>query len=68
LRQLAQRLREKGPHAVKGLAMAHLLVADADGPLYAHQLCGDPLGPAVEAAILSLERETGSAGSGYPHP
>jgi hypothetical protein len=55
---LAARLRQEGPHAVEGLAMAHLLVADAQGPLYAHELCGDPLGPAVEAAILAMEPKT----------
>jgi hypothetical protein len=59
LSRLAQRLRHEGPHPVKGLAMAYVLVEDAQSPLYAHELCGDPLGPAVGAAILAMELKAG---------
>jgi hypothetical protein len=59
LSRLAQRLRSEGPQSVEGLAMAHLLVADAQGPLYAHALCGEALEPVVEAAIKALDAEDG---------
>jgi hypothetical protein len=53
--RLVERLRGDEPHAVKGLAMANLLVEDGRSPLYAHQLSGDPLGPALKATLSAID-------------
>jgi hypothetical protein len=57
LKLLAERLRGDGPHAAKGLAMTNLLLQDGQSPLYAHELSGEELGPAVEETLLALAPE-----------
>jgi hypothetical protein len=54
LAALAGKLRDKGPHAVRGLAMASVLIGDAGSPLYDRSGV-DRLEPAVHAAISALD-------------
>jgi hypothetical protein len=54
LAALAGKLRARGPHALRGLAMASVLVGDADSPLYARSGV-DTLEPAVRATISALD-------------
>jgi hypothetical protein len=54
LAALAGKLRAQGPHAVRGLAMASVLVEDAGSPLYARSGV-DRLEPAVRAAVSALD-------------
>jgi hypothetical protein len=53
--ELADRLEAVESPAVKGLAMANLLVEDSSAALYAHEP-SDPLRPAVEAILAALDR------------
>jgi hypothetical protein len=54
LMELADRLEAVDSPAVKGLAMANLLVEDGSAALYAHE--PSDLGPAVEAILAALDR------------
>jgi hypothetical protein len=54
LAALARKLRANGPHAVRGLARASILIEDAGSPLYARGGV-DTLEPAVHAAISALD-------------
>jgi hypothetical protein len=54
LAALAGKLRGNGPHAVRGLAMASVLIEDAASPLYVRGGV-DKLEPAVDAAISALD-------------
>jgi hypothetical protein len=54
LAALAGKLRARGPHAVRGLAMASVLIEDASSPLYARSGV-DRLEPAVREAISALD-------------
>lgn len=53
---LANKLREPGPHAVKGIAMASNLLEDGRGALYANDPPGG-LTQALDAIIAELEVE-----------
>jgi hypothetical protein len=55
LMELADRLEAVESPAVKGLAMANLLVEDGTASLYAHG-ASDPLRPAVDATLAALGR------------
>ena len=54
LAALAARLRDQGPHAIRGLAMASILLDDAESPLYA-RTATDELAPAVRMTIAALD-------------
>jgi hypothetical protein len=54
LASLAGKLRAKGPHGIRGLAMASVLVEDAGSPLYTRSGV-DTLEPAVRATVLALD-------------
>ena len=55
LAELAEILRREGPHNVRGLAMASVLIEDSDSPLY-DRTAPDQLKPAIAATISALER------------
>lgn len=55
LLELAARVSSKGPHPVKGLAMANLLVEDGDSPLYVHDR-PHRLERAVKATLAAFHR------------
>ena len=52
--KLAERLRAKGSHPVRGLAMANLLLEDGGGPLYVHDTL-DGLERAVGATLSAID-------------
>jgi hypothetical protein len=54
LAALSARLRGEGPHTVRGLAMASILLDDDESPLYAPTTV-DELEPAVRATIWALD-------------
>jgi hypothetical protein len=54
LAALAARLRGEGPHTVRGLAMASILLDDDESPLY-DRTTVDELEPAVRATIWALD-------------
>jgi hypothetical protein len=54
LAALAEKIRANEPHAVRGLAMASVLVEDAGSPLYA-RIGVDRLEQAVRAAVSALD-------------
>lgn len=56
--ELAAALRDTGPHAVKGLAMASTLLEDPRGPLYANDPA-DKLREALDATISGLDAGEG---------
>ena len=53
LEALAARLRGRGPHSLRGLAMTSVLVEDTESPLYASTSV-DELEPAVRRATAAL--------------
>jgi hypothetical protein len=52
--ELAGKLRGRGPHALRGLAMAAVLVEDARGPVYSNGGL-DGLGHAVMSTLSALD-------------
>lgn len=53
--ELCERIEGDGPHSVRGLALASLLVYDAGSPLYSHELSRDRLGPALDEALTTFK-------------
>jgi hypothetical protein len=55
LERIAELLEGEDPPPVPGLAMAHLLLENADGALYTHQLSGEEVEPALRIVLGALE-------------